>query len=534
MLTILPVALLFITALAVYFLRFLRRGTGYAWMAAVLMAFITWGGVLALNWFTPQVFTISPWRPFDPGNADTIRLGWDSISWVYGFSLISAELAVLLTAAARFRRNSNPLTWATNLVLAGAGIAAVMAQTPLALLMAWVVLDSLDLLIVMRLSRAWKFTSRGVLAFVVRSISSFLLIGALSIQRVEGGALTFDSMFPQASLLVLLSIGLRLGLLPLNTPYTEDFPFQRGLISFVRLAAHTAGLAALARFPQSGVPAAWQPFLYTITVITCLYGAVMWLAARNEVQGRPYWLLVLSGLSFVCILQGQPSASIAWGLVMVTSGMGLFLYSARNRGLTVLVLLGALALSGLPFTPAASGWAGLVTAPFGLGDLVIILSMALLLAGYVRHSIQPADKFNELDGWVRGIYPIGLVLVILSGWIAALFGLPGREWTEQWLPAVITAVLAIGIGFVRWRVFPTGMASLSDNGWSGSLIRAADRTITNVVRLTWFYEILWFIYRGLRQLVNFVTVIFEGEGGLMWAFVLLALLVTLLTGGGAF
>ena len=534
MLAILPLALLVITALAVYILRYLPRGTGYAWLTAVLMTLITWGGVLALNWYKPQDFVIAPWRPFDPENADAIRLGWDSVSWAYAFSLISAELAVLMTAAARLRLNSNPATWTANLVIAAAGIAAVMAQTPLALLLAWVMLDILDLLMVMRLSRAWKYTSSGVMAFVVRTISSFLLISALAIQRVDGGPLTFDTMFPQASLLVLLSIGLRLGLLPLNTPYTEDFPFQRGLVSFIRLAAHTAGLAALARFPQTGVPAAWQLPLYVVTVFAILHGSVMWLTARNEIQGRPYWLLVLSGLSFISVLQGQPLASLAWGLVMVTSGMGLFLYSARTRGLTVLPLIGVLALSGLPYTPAASGWAGLVTIPLGIGDLIIIFSIAMLLAGYVRHGTRLADDFNELDGWVRGIYPFGLVLVVLAGWLAAVLGLPGGIRTVQWLPAVITTVLAGALGVVIWKVIPGGTAILPGNGWPVRSLRYAGQFLARSHRLTWFYNFLWLIYRGLRQLVRFATVIFEGEGGMMWAFVLLALLITLLSGRGIF
>ncbi len=534
MLAILPLALLVITALAVYILRYLPRGTGYAWLTAVLMALITWGGVLALNWYEPQELVITPWRPFDPENADAIRLGWDSISWVYGFSLISAELAVLMTAAARLRLNSNPATWAANLFIAAAGIAAVLAQTPLALLLAWVIFDVLDLLVVMRLSRAWKYTSSGVMAFVVRTISSFMLISALAIQRVDGGPLTFDTMLPQASLLVLLSIGLRLGLLPLNTPYSEDIPFQRGLISFIRLAAHTAGLAALARFPQTGVPAAWQLPLYIVTVFAILHGSVMWLTARNEIQGRPYWLLVLSGLSFICVLQGQPLASLAWGLVMVTSGMGLFLYSARTRGLIVLPLLGALALTGLPFTPAASGWAGLVTIPLNLGELIIILSIAMLLVGYVRHGTRLAEDFNELDGWVRGIYPFGLVLVVLSGWLAAVFGLPGGINATQWLPAVLTTALAATIGVISWWFASGGMAFLSANTWPVKLLRGAGQFLARSHRLTWFYDFLWLIYRGLRQLVRFATVLFEGEGGMMWAFVLLALLITLLSGRGVF
>jgi len=368
----------------------------------------------------------------------------------------------------------------------------------------------------------------------VRTISSFMLISALAIQRVDGGPLTFDTMLPQASLLVLLSIGLRLGLLPLNTPYSEDIPFQRGLISFIRLAAHTAGLAALARFPQTGVPAAWQLPLYIVTVFAILHGSVMWLTARNEIQGRPYWLLVLSGLSFICVLQGQPLASLAWGLVMVTSGMGLFLYSARTRGLIFLPLLGALALTGLPFTPAASGWAGLVTIPLNMGELIIILSIAMLLVGYVRHGTRLAEDFNELDGWVRGIYPFGLVLVVLSGWLAAVFGLPGGINARQWLPAILTTALAATIGVISWWFASGGMAFLSANTWPVKLLRGAGQFLAQSHRLSWFYDFLWLIYRGLRQLVRFATVLFEGEGGMMWAFVLLALLITLLSGRGVF
>lgn len=534
MLAILPLTLLVITAFAVYFLRYLPRGTGYAWLTAVFMTLITWGGVLALNWYGPQELVITPWRPFDPENADAIRLGWDSISWVYAFSLITAGLAILMTAAARLRLNSNPATWAANLVIAAAGIAAVLAQTPLALLLAWVILDVLDLLVVMRLSRAWKYTSSGVMAFVVRTISSFMLISALAIQRVEGGPLTFDTMLPQASLLVLLSIGLRFGLLPLNTPYAEDIPFQRGLVTFIRLAAHTAGLAALARFPQTGVPAGWQLPLYIVTIFAILHGSAMWLTARNEIQGRPYWLLVLSGLSFICVLQGQPLASLAWGLVMVTSGMSLFLYSARTRGLTILPLLGALALSGLPYTPAASGWAGLVTIPLNLGELIILLSIAMLLVGYMRHGTRLADDFNELDGWVRGIYPFGLALVVLSGWLAAVLGLPGGINAAQWLPAVLTAALAATIGVISWWFASGGIAFLSAGTWPVKLLRGVGQFLAQSHRLTWFYNFLWLIYRGLRQMVRFATVLFEGDGGMMWAFVLLALLITLLSGRGVF
>jgi len=535
MLTILPVALLFILALAVYILRYFPRGTGYAWLTAVLMSLIIWGGVLAYHWLQPEVFTVAPWRPFATDSADPIRLRWDANSWPYGFALVSAVLGVLMTASARLRMNSNPLTWSTNLAVAGAAVAAVISDSPLALLLAWVMLDVIDLLLVMRLSRVWKYTSRGVMAFVVRTLSSFLLIGALSIHRsTASDPLSFENMLPQASLLVLLSLGLRLGLLPLNTPYAEDFPFQRGLISFIRISAYAAGLSALSHFPQDGVPENWQPILYFITIVVCLYGAIRWLTARDEIYGRPFWLLTLSGLAFICVLQGQAAASIAWGVVMISSGLSLFLYSARTRGLSALPVVGAIALTGLPFTPGSSGWAGLIIPPYNLGDGLTILVVALLLVGYVQHALRPGGNYYQLEGWARGIYPIGLFVITISGWIAALLGFPGFATIGQWMPAVVSIVLAGAISLVRFRFLPQRIANFQTGGRLGRFIKGAGKRLALFFSFNWFYNFLWLIYRGLRQFVYILTLIFEGEGGLMWAFVLLALLLTVLASGGFF
>ncbi|MHB1482288.1 MAG: hypothetical protein ACYCXH_08230, partial [Bellilinea sp.] len=89
MLTFLPAILLLITALAVFLLRYLPRGTGYSWLTAVTMTLLVWGGVLALHWYTPPVVDISSWQPYDPGTADAIRFSWNSVSWLYSLVLVS-------------------------------------------------------------------------------------------------------------------------------------------------------------------------------------------------------------------------------------------------------------------------------------------------------------------------------------------------------------------------------------------------------------------------------------------------------------
>jgi hypothetical protein len=528
MLTFLPVALLVLTALAVYLLRFLRRGTRYAYLLAVLAAFLIWGGVLALHWFPPAMLRIPPWRPFSPSDADEIQFLWDSVSWPYAFSLMSAVLAVLLTAGARLKLNSNPITWAANLVLAGIGLTAVLAATPLALLLSLTLLDIFDFLLVIRLSRGRRSTTLGVMAFSVRTISSLIIIAAMAVQQVDGTALTYENMQPAAAVLIFLAIGLRLSFLPLNTPYSEDFPFQRGLVSFVRLTAHAAGLAALARLSAASLPDNWSTIFLIVAAIACLYGAAMWLFALDELKGRPFWLLTLSGLAFISVLRAQPQASIAWGVVMVTSGIALFIFSARTRGLTILLLISVLALSGLPFTPAAPGWLGLVPEPIDSVGILSIVVVALLLAGNIRHSLRSGQDLSKMEGWVRGTYPIGFFLVILSSWVAAFLGNANRLILGAWLPAIISTLLAI----LLWQVHHYWLtARVSIERRSARLVailKWIGRTVASVFSLNWFYEFLGFVFQGLRRMVYFLTVLFEGEGGMMWAFVLLVLLITLL------
>lgn len=526
MLTFLPAILLLITALAVFFLRFLPRGVGYAWLTSVFMTLLIWGGILAFHWIHTPVVNIPAWRPFDPGAADAIRFNWDSISWLYGFTLVSVCLAVLMTSGARLQSSSNPLSWAANLTVTAAGLVAVLADTPLAMVLTWVLLDAIDLLIVLRLSPSWDYSARGVMVFVVRGVSISLMVGALVVQRFIGVPLEFDNMSPLASLFVLLSLGLRLGLLPLNLPYVRDFPFQRDLISNLRLTAHVVGLAALARISQPGIPGNWLPALYTITVFVCLYGAIKWVSSRDEISGRPFWLLTLSGLAFISVLQGKPEQSTAWGLVMAVSGAVLFLFSARTSGLLGLPLLGMVAVTGLPFTPASSGWGGLILSPFGAGDVLMILTVTLLLVGYGNHARKEGDNFYEQDGWVRGIYPVGLIILLASGWIAAALGIPGGLSVGLWWASAATVLLAGIIGVAGWKLRILEIIPISPR--ARGLLKSGWNGMAKIFSLGWFYEFLWSVYRSVRRLVAFLSLLFEGEGGLLWSFLLLALMLTIL------
>ncbi len=47
--------------------------------------------------------------------------------------------------------------------------------------------------------------------------------------------------------------------------------------------------------------------------------------------------------------------------------------------------------------------------------------------------------------------------------------------------------------------------------------------------LDWLYRSIWILYQLLRRLIDWITAILEGDGGILWAMLLLALLLSLLS-----
>jgi hypothetical protein len=67
----------------------------------------------------------------------------------------------------------------------------------------------------------------------------------------------------------------------------------------------------------------------------------------------------------------------------------------------------------------------------------------------------------------------------------------------------------------------------------GNLERYPLALADSVFSMNWLYSGFWFIYRRLRLLTGFITEVLEGEGGILWALLLLVLLLALLAGNGA-
>lgn len=527
MLVLLPVLILVLGAFGIFILQRTRQGMGYSWLFAAGSTLLTWLYLLILHWFDIQPLVIPGW--FSVYNHESyLEFTIDSSSLPYAFSLVSLLFAVLLTDPARLSRHYSTWTWGGLLAITSGGILAILAGNPLTLVLAWTAIDFMELLFHLGNSPKGGLDIQAVLSFSSRILGSFVVIWAMILGQSGDVPLTFDSVTPEIGLYLLLATGLRLGVIPLYIPYSQDVPLRRGLGTILRLIAPASSLVMLARLPNLVMPVNWALVLSAFTALAALFGAGMWLSAKDEIIGRPYWMIALAGMAVACVVRVQSSASIAWGVTLLLSGGVLFLYSARQHRILFIPLLGFLGVCGLPFSPAVSGWKGLVVFPFNILDLLFLIAHTLLILGYIRHMLHEADSFNELDQWIKAIYPMGLIILIISHWITS-FGAGVDLFPDGvWWAGLVSLMSALTSMYLFDRMKKTG----AEYRWIEFISRGSGRLAVEIFSLGWFYKILWRLYGIIQSLFAFISKILEGDGGVLWALLLLTLLYSVLRRGG--
>lgn len=525
MLVLLPVALAFVGAIAILILQRVRPSYGDSWLVALGVSLIVWGLVLALHWQENAAVSLGMWWPVDRTVFLTFQA--DRISWMYAFSLASLGMAVALTAAVRLRYEISSLVWTETLLLQGAGLLVVLSGSFTTLIFVWTVIDIVELLVMLSNVRRPALRQSAVLSFMFSISGTFMVVWATVRSQAFGTPLNMTNIIPEVGLLLILAVGLRLGVVPLHLPYGEEPRLRRGLGTIVRLSTAASSLVVLARLPMQAIPDRWNTFMLVFAALAAVYGGAMWAAAKNELDGRPFLVIAVAGMAFACVIQGNPIASIAWGVGLILYGGLIFLASHHKLPVKIIAGVGVIGFSGLPFTPTANGWSGLVGPQFSAASVFFILAHALVMLGVLRHATRPTEEINGLESWARIVYPAGLGGLIVIGWVIAMIGQAGGLAIGVWWAAALAVLLAGGGWWVLSRT-EVRQEAVEGEGWFAIVARPVGHWIGVIFGLNWLYRSIFFFYRLLQQLVNFFSLLLEGQGGMLWALLLLALLSTLI------
>lgn len=536
MLLLIPIGLLLIASLVVYVLFKIRPSYGSSWLIAAVGSILAWSTLFYLRLRLPTTLPVLSWEGPSGILRGNFTLLLDYDSWPYAIALMTITLAVILTDAARTHFDSTPKSWSGSLAITALGLVAIQSGTGVMLMITLVIVDILELFYLLGTDETTGFGRRIILSFGIRIASTLTLSLATARNWQLVATSDLNQISSGAGFLFMLAAGLRLGVFPLNLPFLQEHSLRRGVGNIIRLAPVTASLSLLARLPESIITpnlANWMPVFHGLLSIAALYAAIRWLMAVDAIEGRPYWIITWAALAIASVLNGSPGASLAWGIALILPGSLLFLYHPRIQRMNFLLFFGLIGLIGLPYTPVASGWSGLIANGLNLWTFFYLIAHALMLMGYLKLSLEPGGDTSMLESWARLVYPLGLIIIVQSILALGLIGWPGSLTIGVWwLPLLSLILIIVSFYLIQRSGFDTVNIKLPSSSVLSNVLNRVIPRIEPVFRLEWMYQLAWRIFDLISKFLKAFTIILEGEGGILWTILLLVLLISLLAGNG--
>ncbi len=498
-------------------------------VVAILAVLVAWValGVLAPLGQLPAAATLSAWGP--PALLPLgLQVVVDPLSWVFGMALLTATLATLLTSVARPGGRRLAVRGAM-LLLTFAGLAALLSDNLLTIILAWGGLDLIYFLVLVLLGQSDGLELQAVLNLGFNVAGTLLAAGAALLISRESAALSLRdaALTSSSTLLITLAAMFRLGLFPLHLALPAEANIRQGLGTVLRLVPAAVALEVMARLALYGFTPMARLGLTVLALAAALVGAAQLWRIETPPLGITYFVVAESGLALLAGLWSGGLALTAQSVAMVLGGALIFLFSGhepRRPWLTALPVLGVLGVVGVPLTAGYLGAGGLLEALVAGRQWLIVAGMVaaqiLLAMGLFRVAFWPGELADEaplaVAAYVGGLaLPVaGLVLAGWPGaaWLRTALG-PGGAAPGVWALLTVAAVLAAGLGLWRLETAARGPANV------------AVEALSALFRLDWLYRLVWGTVHLAGTLIFNLAAVLEGEGAVLWVLAAILLIV---------
>jgi hypothetical protein len=520
MLIILPAAIL--SATIIIMLVMIRRdvGRGLIWSAATIGS----TAAIIVSLFLVRALPIELVLRSSAGsifNRLPLTMTLDETAWSFQTSLLAILSAVLLTVTRR-QASSGPGAWLGTLGIAMVGLVAVQAGTLSTLLSAWFLIDTLELIVLIGSRRASHNLGKLITSFLLRYVG--ILLGLIAVIQPGEGKLNDYNIY------LFLAVMLRLGAFPF-WPYWGDTKALIGLGTMMMAVRVTSVLVPLARLTPGSIPPQWAGLLTTYCLLLMFYCTIQWLRLAATQDRRVYWIIGYGLVACLCVIHDLAASGTMWGVTALLCGSSLFLFTDRSRFYIVIPLAGLLAMTGLPFTPVSLGWSGLLGSPVDWRATPFIAAHVLYLLGFIRLAFKTGYGEGRAEGLSRFAYPAGLILLLLMPWIILLVAGVETPLLDWWAGFITFALLLVMIIIFRGQIFENEELKLpADRFWktAGQMLER----ILAALQQDWLINLFDRIFRWVGRITASISNILEGDGGVLWVLLLLALFASLISSGG--
>lgn len=330
--------------------------------------------------------------------------------------------------------------------------------------------------------------------------------------------MTYSNIPSNLSIYLLIAVGLRLGVLPLQVKILPGDYLQRGLGTIIRLVPPAASLVVLTRIADAPIPENLKPILLVLIAVAVLYGSLAWLGSEDELTGGVYWILAMAALAFIGAVQSQPEVVLGWSLALIYGGGLLFLSSMRQRKYFPIGILAVFNLTALPFSPT------FITGSIYVGEYIavlifVLIAQSILFVGYIRHLNRETLVLSGFEPWFDFVYLVGLSLLPVIhfaalNWLIPSLGTSTLLGESDLTYPLLALIIALFVGILSWRGIKPSMGFLS--------------ALEGFFSLGWFYQTGGYVVGFVgRRLLN-ISKLIEGQGGILWALLILVILVSIL------
>jgi len=177
-------------------------------------------------------------------------------------------------------------------------------------------------------------------------------------------------------------------------------------------------------------------------------------------------------------------------------------------------------MSGLPFSLTFQGLKEFLINGSLIDLLLMTVPMILVISGYIKHALKKSGKYNFLEPWYKIFYLFGLFLPLISMSAVVLKNtrLLADEFSGWWIGSVVLS-LSIMVYFYQVKS--------KDQIIEGKNVREL-RIGSISVSFQVAQMISKKVYFLFKNFLTFISRLFEGAGGILWAVVFLALFMTIL------
>lgn len=525
MLSLMPVALLILAALVIQVIGRVTTRAGSTWFLASIIGFITWLSMILIGILLPPVVEIKNWLP-QPYLFASLSFQFTRETWIFGFLLVSLLQAVIFFNS-RYLETPNYLNKITGaMILTAFGLLAVLSRSPLAFVLTWSLMDLAEFGVLTATQGNVRQNRSNLTAVLFRELGLILLVLLISISTEQ--TLQSNSLELLSGWLLFLVILLRMGILPIIQDQTDDSHIRRGFLTLLRTLPLITVFSFITILPGSVLPERLMHLLLITSVISALYGSVLWFASKDELTARPYWFFTFGSLAIAAFLTAGVEGLTGLAVAAVSTGTGLFLYSPRFQSKYVYVPILLIGMLAFPFTPTATLTNLINSGSFSLHQVLIVLIYVLMLTGVVKHGFRKDDTQDLAEPWKRVFHNVSLYFIGLSPWIIPvtmfqMFNLKFNLWLSTSI--ILLTVIFSGLFFILNKRQFTWKSPIS-RIWTG--VVKGFNIIDQIFRLNWLAKVfssLSFIISKTAQLLIRVQ---EGDGGILWSFLFLVLLISLL------